>query len=94
MAIDPSTGLLAWGPNDEDLGTHPVTVRVDDGHGGAAFQTFNVGIVGYPSNFDVTTFYIFGGCTSPGGRTWWWTSTGRLRCHTRSVRRYPRRRTA
>ena len=42
MTINASTGLIQWTPGVNDLGSHPVTVNVDDGNGGNAIQNFNL----------------------------------------------------
>ena len=45
MSADPTTGRVTWGPAASDLGSHPVTVRVSDGLGGAAQQSFTLSVV-------------------------------------------------
>lgn len=50
MGIDPSTGLITWGPTEDQVGKHPVTVVVDDGRGGTAEQSFMVCVGGDPNN--------------------------------------------
>jgi RHS repeat-associated protein len=42
MTINASSGLIQWYPNASVTGTFPVTVRVSDGHGGVALQTYNL----------------------------------------------------
>ncbi|WP_295433562.1 PKD domain-containing protein [uncultured Thiodictyon sp.] len=44
MAIDPATGLIQWTPAVSDAAASPVAVgvRVVDGHGGSATQTFEI----------------------------------------------------
>jgi RHS repeat-associated protein len=40
LTIDPGSGLAAWTPGAGDLGTHDVTLRVQDGRGGVAEQRY------------------------------------------------------
>ncbi len=42
MAIDPGRGQLSWSPAIADLGSHPVTVRVEDGRGGFDTQSYTL----------------------------------------------------
>src|SRR5439155_1250207 len=42
MAIDPATGRVVWSPVAADVGAQPVTIRVSDGQGGTADQTFTL----------------------------------------------------
>jgi YD repeat-containing protein/probable HAF family extracellular repeat protein len=42
MAIATSSGVLVWQPAAGQVGTHDVTLRVQDGHGGVALQPFQV----------------------------------------------------
>lgn len=44
MRIDPSSGIIGWGPNVEQVGNHYVTVEASDGQGGIATQTFIVAV--------------------------------------------------
>ena len=48
--IDPATGLIAWNPTDDDVGTHSVSVQVTDGRGGVATQTFSIDVQPMPAN--------------------------------------------
>ena len=53
MIVDSTTGRILWTPTIEQLGTHPVTVRVQDGHGGYDFYynqrySHSAGINSYP----------------------------------------------
>jgi len=50
MAIDGDTGLVMWTPTTQQIGTHEVTVRVLDGRGGAATQTFTLSVVADTGN--------------------------------------------
>lgn len=40
MTIASTTGAIAWEPESSDAGQHVVQVRVEDGHGGEAIQTY------------------------------------------------------
>jgi serine protease AprX len=42
MSINAATGLIEWTPRSDQVGTHAVTVRVNDARGKFATQTFNV----------------------------------------------------
>ncbi len=42
MTIAADTGLIAWTPGLNQLGTHAVKVQVTDGRGGVAWQTFTL----------------------------------------------------
>ncbi len=42
MNIDSTTGLIEWNPTGDQIGIYNVSVRVEDGRGGTAFQTFRV----------------------------------------------------
>ena len=44
MTVDPS-GLVAWDTTANDLGSHLVTVRVEDGQGGFVTQTFTLDVI-------------------------------------------------
>jgi hypothetical protein len=44
MAIDTTSGLISWTVTSELAGTHRVKVSVDDGHGGIAWQEFEISI--------------------------------------------------
>ena len=50
MTIDPTTGRIAWSPAADDIGTHGVTVRVEDGRGGWAEQRYVVSVINAPPN--------------------------------------------
>jgi RHS repeat-associated protein len=45
MAVDAATGRVTWSPQDSDLGTHAVALRVDDGRGGTAEQHYIVSAI-------------------------------------------------
>ena len=45
MTIDTASGLINWTPSDAQLGDNPVTVRVADGAGGFATQSFQVVVI-------------------------------------------------
>ena len=42
MTVDPSTGLLDWEPASQQVGQHPISLRITDGHGGSAEQQFTI----------------------------------------------------
>lgn len=50
MTIDENAGLVSWIPTVDQLGPNPVILRVEDGRGGTATQSFtiNVLIVNHP----------------------------------------------
>lgn len=44
MRVDFVSGLVTWQPGEEDAGTHPVVVEVDDLAGGKTTQAFRVSV--------------------------------------------------
>ncbi|MEI8013681.1 MAG: Ig domain-containing protein [Nitrospira sp.] len=42
MTIDPATGMISWQVASDAKGTHRVRILVQDGHGGSAFQDFDL----------------------------------------------------
>lgn len=44
MQIEKSTGKLTWTPVNTDVGTHSVTVRVEDGKGGITESSFTINV--------------------------------------------------
>ena len=44
MSIDSTTGVITWVPTNADVGSHYVVVRVSDGHGGYAEQSFTLNV--------------------------------------------------
>ncbi|MGB2985952.1 MAG: putative Ig domain-containing protein, partial [Phycisphaerae bacterium] len=42
MTIDTASGLIAWTPAADQIGTHAVELRVSDGRGASASQSYNV----------------------------------------------------
>ncbi|GAB1539198.1 hypothetical protein NUACC21_18630 [Scytonema sp. NUACC21] len=42
MTVNPSTGVVSWTPNGNQLDTYNVTLAVTDGKGGTAQQVFKV----------------------------------------------------
>jgi hypothetical protein len=42
MSVHPSSGVVVWVPGAEQVGTHAVVLRVQDGRGGVAAQAFTV----------------------------------------------------
>ncbi len=50
MAIDPVTGRVTWTPTTGQLGAHPVTLVVSDGHGGSTSQSWSITVTDVPVN--------------------------------------------
>jgi RHS repeat-associated protein len=50
MGIDSETGLITWDTTLEDIANHAVTVRVSDGRGSTAEQTFPLAVIAKPPN--------------------------------------------
>lgn len=44
MTVHPQLGVLIWQPTLEQVGTHPVVVRVRDENGGLALQSFEINV--------------------------------------------------
>ena len=44
MTINAASGLIGWTPSSAQVGSNAVTVRVDDGHGGSATQSFTINV--------------------------------------------------
>jgi hypothetical protein len=42
MTLDGTTGTILWQPTREQVGSHEVVLRVRDGHGGFALQSFPI----------------------------------------------------
>jgi hypothetical protein len=42
MTIDPNTGMISWEVAPDVKGTHRIRIVVQDGHGGSAFQDFDL----------------------------------------------------
>jgi RHS repeat-associated protein len=42
MAVDPQRGVVVWKPTDDQAGTQNVVLRVQDGQGGFALQSFQI----------------------------------------------------
>lgn len=42
VAIDKATGKLTWTPVNDDVGTHSITIRADDGNGGSDETSFTI----------------------------------------------------
>ncbi|RLJ18333.1 hypothetical protein DJ031_11780 [bacterium endosymbiont of Escarpia laminata] len=55
MSLDPATGLMAWTPDVSQVGSHAVKVRVDDGRGGIAEQSFTLVVVLPPNQSPMVT---------------------------------------
>jgi RHS repeat-associated protein len=49
MTIDASTGLVTWEPAANQLGAHTVVIRVEDGRGGFATQTYTLQVLSQPA---------------------------------------------
>lgn len=45
MLVDSYTGVVAWRPVLSQVGTHDVTLRVQDGRGGVALQSFQITVI-------------------------------------------------
>ena len=50
MQIDQQTGLLTWTPTDAQVGTHPVSIDIDDGRGSILTHSFNLDAVAAAQN--------------------------------------------
>ena len=50
MQVDPASGQVTWSPTTDDLGTHNITLRVDDGRGGYATQSYVINVTTPPPN--------------------------------------------
>jgi RHS repeat-associated protein len=71
MTIRAETGLIEWTPSSTQVGDHAVTVRVDDGQGRSATQSFVVRVLAQPPTPDWTppslTMTIDPPAIDPGG---------------------------
>ena len=45
MSINSNNGIIQWTPTNADVGAHSVTVRVTDGNGGSATQSYTLTVV-------------------------------------------------
>ena len=54
MTIDPATGLVQWTPGADQVGSQPVTVRVQDPFGAGATQGFAITVQPAPVNYAPT----------------------------------------
>jgi hypothetical protein len=50
MAVDAASGQVTWSPQQADLGTHAVALRVSDGRGGTVEQDYTVTAIAAPPN--------------------------------------------
>ncbi len=50
MSIDPITGVIQWDAAPTPTGSHDIAVRVADGNGGSAVQSYALVVSGTPSN--------------------------------------------
>ncbi|MFM8330275.1 MAG: RHS repeat-associated core domain-containing protein, partial [Candidatus Methylumidiphilus sp.] len=66
MTINAQTGLIQWTPTAGNLGIQPVTVKVDDGKGGDARQSFNLTVL---SNAPQTTVPALTGLSRAAAET-------------------------
>ncbi|MCK4658684.1 MAG: tandem-95 repeat protein [Phycisphaerae bacterium] len=59
--IDDETGLVTWTPEQVHIGTHYITVRVDDGRGGWAGQTYTLTVSEFGDNLspEITSTPVF-----------------------------------
>lgn len=55
MVIGSTTGLINWTPGGADIGSHTVTVEVNDGNGGVATQSYSLTVTEQPNNLPVIT---------------------------------------
>ncbi|MCU7919309.1 MAG: putative Ig domain-containing protein [Candidatus Thiodiazotropha sp. (ex Epidulcina cf. delphinae)] len=55
MTINTAAGLIAWTPTDTQLGSHTVSVQVDDGRGGTASQNFTLTVDPAPNTAPTIT---------------------------------------
>src|SRR4029450_11743115 len=52
MTINSASGLIGWTPTSGQVGSNAVAVRVNDGHGGSATQSFTINVA--PANVPPT----------------------------------------
>jgi hypothetical protein len=50
MTITEQDGLVQWRPTADQIGSHPVTIRVEDGRGEPALQTFTIQVTAQGDN--------------------------------------------
>jgi hypothetical protein len=50
MTVDSVSGTVTWQPNTSHLGNHSIILRVEDGHGGTAQQTYTLAVTNTPPN--------------------------------------------
>ena len=56
MVVESTTGLVAWRPTINQIGTHDVILRAQDGKGGVALQAFKLTVVAANSAPVITSF--------------------------------------
>lgn len=56
MLVDTNTGIVAWHPELHQLGVHEVILRVQDGRGGVALQSWQITVIVPNSAPVITTF--------------------------------------
>ncbi|MCU0756987.1 MAG: putative Ig domain-containing protein, partial [Xanthomonadales bacterium] len=66
--IDPMSGLLSWTPQAAQLGARSFVLRVDDGRGGSATQSFSVDV--QPSNNAAPVITSLPGTQAKAGRAY------------------------
>jgi hypothetical protein len=55
MVVDSSTGVISWTPSATQVGSHDVTVEVDDGRYGIDTQSFTIEVAEFANNAPVIT---------------------------------------
>ena len=55
MAVDPTTGVVVWTPTPDQDGAQNAILRVSDGHGGVALQTFQIAVRRANTHPDITS---------------------------------------
>ncbi|MHB1524597.1 MAG: putative Ig domain-containing protein, partial [Candidatus Dormibacteria bacterium] len=55
MVIDPSSGVLAWAPTADQVGSHTITVKLDDNQGSTAQQSYILVVQGANSPPTITS---------------------------------------
>ncbi len=56
MIVETNTGIVAWRPELNQLGVHDVILRVQDGRGGVALQSWQITVIAPNSDPVITTF--------------------------------------
>ncbi|AFY50369.1 RHS repeat-associated core domain protein [Nostoc sp. PCC 7524] len=50
LEINPTTGLLQWNTNINNIGNHHISIQVSDGRGGITQQTYTLAVIEQPPN--------------------------------------------